>query len=305
MDINAPSIFVVIVTYNGKRWYDRCLSSLRASEVPLNIVIIDNASTDDTEEYITKQYPEVIFERSDKNLGFGQGNNKGIQIALSQGADYIFLLNQDAWIEPNTVRELINIHKANSDYGVLSPLHLNANKNSIEQLLLERIDDYRITDPRLIDDLFFNRLKDVYDTKYVNAAAWLLPRKTIETVGGFDPFFFQYGEDDNYLNRIFYHGFKVGICPRIRIVHDCKPQRKLYDDHEAEILMMIRYTDINYSYSLEKEMIKNFRLALTSFLRGRKKRAISCWKEYRFLKNNKHALKNSIQVNKTIGASWL
>jgi GT2 family glycosyltransferase len=305
MDLIFPSIFIVIITHNGKRWYDRCLGSLKASENPVKIVVIDNASTDGTVEYITTNYSDITIIQSDKNLGFGQANNIGIKYALDNNADYVFLLNQDAWIEPGTLKGLIDIHKVYPEYGILSPLHLNAAKNSIEQLLLERIADYRVTDAELFNDLYFNRLKDVYNTKYVNAAAWLLPRKTLETVGGFDPFFFHYGEDDNYLNRVFYHGLKVGICPHIRIVHDCKPERKLYDENEPKILMMIRYTDINQCYSFKREMIKYLQIALTSLLRGRKKRAISCWKEYRFLKNNRQALLNSIQVNKTIGTNWL
>lgn len=305
MDIIFPSIFVVIVTYNGEQWYDRCLGSLRKSIIPLQIVIVDNASTDKTVEYIQREYPETILIRLEKNIGFGQGNNKGIQYALSRGADYIFLLNQDAWIEPDTIKQLIDIHTKHTEYGLLSPIHLTADKNAIEPLLLERIVNFQVTDPQLMNDLYFNTLQDVYNTKYVNAAAWLLPRKTIETVGGFDPLFFHYGEDDNYLHRIFYHHFKVGICPKTHIVHDCKTERKLYDDNESRILMMIRYSDVNQQFSFEKEMLHYFRIAITSFLRGRKKRMISSWETFRFLKSYKKTLKFSIATNRTIGLHWL
>ena len=122
--------------------------------------------------------------------------------------NYVFLLNQDAWIEPNTISDLINIHQLNKTYGILSPMHINAERNAIEKGLMHYIADYKLTDPKLIDDLYWDRLDDVYNTHYVNAAAWLLPRKTLEMIGGFDPIFFHYGEDDNYMNRVLYHGFK-------------------------------------------------------------------------------------------------
>ena len=185
-------VFVIVVTYNGTKWYDYCFRSLIDSTIPLDILAIDNASTDGTCEYIRQHFPEVTLLPQNKNLGFGQANNLGMKLALGQGADYVFLLNQDAWIEPGTVDELIKVSKDHPEYGILSCMHLNKEKTRIWQL--NCICNDQITDPSLYNDTYFSVLKEVYDTKYVNAAAWLLPRKTIETVGGFDPIFFHYGE---------------------------------------------------------------------------------------------------------------
>ena len=215
-------VFAIIVTYNGMHWYDRCFGSLRRSVIPVQTVVVDNASSDNTVEFIRQNYPEITLFPSDVNLGFGQGNNKGIRYALDHDADYVFLLNQDAWIEPDTIGELIRIHQENPEYGILSPMHLNADKTAIEKSLLQWIANHQITNPQLINDMFFSSLKDVYVTKYINAAVWLLPRNTLDTVGGFDPVFFHYGEDDNYLSRVLYHGMKIGICPRIVASHDAE-----------------------------------------------------------------------------------
>lgn len=296
---------VVIVTYNGKQWYDRCLGSLRQSVTPLQVVAVDNASSDDTSEYIRTRYPEVVFLEQKKNLGFGKANNIGIKYALDNDADYVFLLNQDAWIEPDTISQLVIISQAHPEYGILSPVHLNAEKNNIEHLLIRRLDDFRTTDSALFDDLFFDRLKDVYDTKYVNAAVWLLPRKTIETVGGFDPFFFIYGEDDNYINRVFYHGMKIGVCPKIRMVHDNERPRPFYDSREHEVLMMIEYTDVNKSHNIKRDMRQHWSKTITSFLKGRKVVAKQHLADYRWLKRNRQAIENSVAVNRKEGIQWL
>jgi GT2 family glycosyltransferase len=299
------TVFAIIVSYNGKQWYDRCFESLRASKLPVQVVVIDNASSDHTVEYIKKKYPEIILIESDKNLGFGQANNKGMRYSLDGGADYVFLLNQDAWIEPDTLSGLVRIHQAHTEYGILSPIHLNAEKDAVEKLLLNRIVDYKTTDPQLINDLYFNKLLDVYDTKYVNAAAWLLPRKTLETVGGFDPIFYHYGEDDNYLNRVFYHHLKVGICPKLRIVHDCNDDRKLYDQREEQILLMIHYTNVNNATQLQKELRVVCWKVMSSVLKFRNQRARTCWRQFNFIRKNRKRIQYSIQSNKEAGQTWL
>ena len=92
-------IFAIVVTYNGMRWYDRCFGSLRNSDMPVETIVIDNASTDETVSYIKEHFHEVCLIESKENLGFAKANNIGIKRALDNGADYVFLLNQDAWVE--------------------------------------------------------------------------------------------------------------------------------------------------------------------------------------------------------------
>lgn len=218
--MNACKLFVIVVTFKGKQWYDRCFQSLRESALPIETIVVDNASNDGTVEYIKQNYPEIILIESKENLGFGRANNMGMRYALDHGCDYVFLLNQDAWIEPDTFEKLIAIHREHEDFGIISPMHLTAEKDSIEKSLLEFLMDRGNADLALLNDLYFGRLKDWYEAKYINAAAWLLPRKTLDTIGGFDPIFYHYGEDDNYLQRVRYHDLKVVICPKSRVVHD-------------------------------------------------------------------------------------
>ena len=298
-------VFVIVVTYNGLKWYDRCFGSLQQSEIPLKFIAVDNASTDGSYDYIRQHFPEVEVFPQDKNLGFGQANNLGLRYALDHGADYVFLLNQDAWIEPTTIKNLIEVHQNYPEYGILSPIHLTADKQHIEPLLLQRIVDYKTTDPALVNDLYFGTLKDIYETKYVNAAAWLLPRKTVETVGGFDPIFFHYGEDDNYINRVLYHGMKIGICPKERIVHDMWLERPLYDTREHEILMLIDYTNPNVKHDIDIDIRSHRRKAITSLLRGRKTAYRNHLVDYRLLRKYREDIKTSVNTNRQIGSHWL
>jgi len=216
-------VFVIVVTYNGLKWIDKCLGSLRNSRIELQPVVIDNHSTDGTVEYIKTNYPGVHLIENSENSGFGKANNIGLEYAIKNNCDYVFLLNQDAWIEPDTISNLVEIHKRNPIYGILSPLHLSGNKEELDYNFSIYISADRC--PRFVSDLILKRaeLQEVYTINFVNAALWLICRECLEVVGGFDPIFPHYGEDDDYIYRVHYHQLKVGICPAVRACHD-RPQ---------------------------------------------------------------------------------
>lgn len=305
--MELAKVFVIIVTYKGKLWYDRCFSSLRNSEIPLHTVVIDNASNDGTVEYIRENFPEVHIIPSEKNLGFGQGNNKGMRYALDNGADYMFLLNQDAWIEPNTIATLIEIHKKQPGYGILSPMHLNAEKTAIEKGLMHYVADLKITDPAWINDLYFGTTKDIYSINYVNAAAWLLPRKTLETVGGFDPIFFHYGEDDNYMHRVTYHGMKIGICPKVKVVHDTERRVKGTKNSVQNNLknLLVELCDINNNRSLFQYIIFLIKRILRKTFKLEFKVVYGLFYELKFVLMYSKKIEKSKRVNTKINSSWL
>jgi GT2 family glycosyltransferase len=299
-------VYVIIVTYNGQQWYRRCFESLRALETAVNVVVVDNSPNEETADFVRTNYPEIHLIKTQNNLGFGGANNLGLKYAVQNGADYVFLLNQDAWfVEKNTVNELIRIHRENPYFGILSPVHVNQEENGIEKLLLNRIDDWRVTDSQLINDLYFNKLRDIYETKYINAAAWCIPRSTLDIIGGFDPIFFHYGEDDNYLNRLFYNGLKLGICPCLRIIHDSDRPRPLYESREQEVLWLIEYTDINKNIDLNKEIRNCRQKILTNILKMNKKRAEHWLTLLNFLQKNKTKIQVSRTKNIAKGENYL
>ena len=169
------NIYTIIVTYNGMRWADACFGSLRGSTVPLHTVVVDNGSTDGTPQRIAERFPEVHLIRSDENLGFGRGNNAGIRYALGQGATHFFLLNQDAWIYPDTVERLLGAEDDRS--GILSPVHLDGSAERMD----EAFKRYLFGDAAATrdDGLLLGGLTSPREARFINAAAWLLPLRTI------------------------------------------------------------------------------------------------------------------------------
>jgi len=239
-------ICAIIATYNAKRWIDRCFGSLISSSVKLDIVVIDNGSTDGTVEYLKEKFDFVVADSDsqdtnnvifpqNENLGFGKANNIGIKYALENGADYVFLLNQDAWIQKKTIAELLKIFASDiggcsrearlHQIGVVAPIQTDGSGENLDynfQTIYLNNDNTQ----NFINDLYFNRLKDCYETRCVNAAAWLVRGECIEKVGGFDTsLFYHYGEDWNYCQRVSYHGFKILLAPKIAVCHD-RAERK-------------------------------------------------------------------------------
>lgn len=216
--MNSPKIVVIIVTYNGLKWINRCLSELLNSTVNTNIIVIDNCSSDGTFKFIEKNFPQVTLIKSDKNLGFGKANNIGILRARDLDANFVILLNQDVYIKPETIETLVSFAEKSPEYGIISPLQLNGDASGFDLNFARILSDYFTQG--FVNDLYFGKLKSVYNTKFVMAAMWLITRRCLDEVGMFEPLFNHYGEDGDYLNRVSFHGFKIGICTKAIGLHD-------------------------------------------------------------------------------------
>lgn len=222
-------VVILIVTYNAENWLPVCCP--KAEELPegWSVVVVDNASSDGTLELL-RHYPHVRLIAGDKNLGFGRANNQGLRLALEDGADYVFLLNQDAEIPIDGIRTLIAAHKAHPEYLIISPMQLNgpgtAFDSSFARLIRTELGaEYRE------EDLARAGETDLLPVRQGIAAAWLLPREALETVGGFSPVFYHYGEDEDYVNRVLFHGGKAGISPHAAARHhrEQRPRKKSLD----------------------------------------------------------------------------
>lgn len=299
-----PKLFAIIVTYKGYQWYERCFTSLRNSEYPVQTIVIDNASNDGTVEYIREHFPEIHLIESTENLGFGRANNIGMRYALDNGCDYVFLLNQDAWLDSSdTLTTLVDIYKDHPEYGILSPMHLNVNKNGLVMEYFCRRPDNK----KLIEDLYLNQLTDIYDTKYIHAAAWMLSRKTLEVVGGFNPIFYHYEEDGDYLNRVIYHDLKIGVCPAARIVHDHREKTPTGETAQLRYnqLKIVEYVNLNKQFNPNAYLRYYIRKWFLARCKGLVGVANTYKYDIKFLKEHKHELEENRKKNKIVGPSWL
>lgn len=204
-----PVVYAVIAAWNAEGCIREALESLRSSLKAVRAVVVDNASTDATRSIIQTAFPETELLSLPENAGFGSASNHGIRHALARGADYILLMNQDAKVDPRTVELLSGILGAQRDVGIISPLHLSSDGTKIDPVFFPFINNHG----SLISDCLLQKAGDFYPIEFVNAAVWLVRREVFERVGGFDPIFFMYGEDNDFCARAWFHGFKVCIAP--------------------------------------------------------------------------------------------
>ncbi|MCF8342609.1 MAG: glycosyltransferase family 2 protein [Chitinophagaceae bacterium] len=205
-------IFVIVVTFNGMPWITKCFNSLINSSIPLQILVVDNASDDETCQYIKQNFLNIELIETGSNLGFGKANNIGLKKALEKKADYVFLLNQDAWVEQYCVEKLIHYSESNLNFSLLSPYHLNYDGKGTEFYFEQYILQYYTKN-------YNNPPVAAYETSFVHAAAWLLPKDTIRKVGGFDPLFKHTGEDNDYVQRLQFKKLKAGILTDAYVYH--------------------------------------------------------------------------------------
>lgn len=216
IDVN---VFCIIVTYNPKPWIEKCLDSLRNSTIKVNTIVVDNCSSDGSIDIVRDKYPEVHIIQNEKNKGFGQANNQGIEYAYEKGASHFFLLNQDAWLyTDDAIEQLVKVQR-DTGINILSPIHYNGKGDLLDGNFYKSISSAS-TNRNFVSDLIQKTLQPLYMINGVNAAAWFISRATIELIGGFDPLFFHYGEDDNYLHRLKYHGGKIAFVTTSAIYHD-------------------------------------------------------------------------------------
>ena len=236
------------------RWIERCLSSVRNSSLQSDLFIVDNGSTDGTIEYINEHYPMANFIVSKENLGFGRANNLGFEYAIKNNYDYVYLLNQDAWIQNNDILRLIECHKRNSEYGILSPIQVNREVTRVDRNFMTSIP------ASLIDTLLVthNNIPSVYQNQRSTPAAhWLIPISVIKKVGGFSPAFTHYGEDFDYTHRAQYWNYKCGIVTHTYGIHDREdrilPPNKIM--HIVHMTLIYIYINPNLNKKTQLKLI--------------------------------------------------
>ncbi|WP_294239486.1 glycosyltransferase family 2 protein [uncultured Chryseobacterium sp.] len=303
-----PKIYFIIVTYNAMKWAEKCFTSLKLSSVPVHCIVVDNGSTDGTQKYITTNFPEIELIQSKENVGFGKANNIGIEKAYWEGADFFYLMNQDAWIYEDSVQKLLEVYQSypnKKEIGILSPMHIDGTETKLD-IFFERYLARNTQCNRIFSDAFENNLKKSYEIDFVNAAHWFLPKKTIEEIGGFNPYFFHYSEDYEYVQRIAFFKKKILICPQSKVVHDGR-QDFSKTDHINALRVQREQRYLNPAFDFNKSVLNHEFVPkiIKQMLMLKFPAASKTWQEYRYQCSRCNEIISSRAILKNTGASFL
>lgn len=221
---------IVIVTYNSSIFIKECIGSLlnQSDLLKKEIIVIDNASSDDTAKIIKFNFPAVNLLQNYRNLGFAKANNHGAKV--SQGK-YILFLNPDTIIQNATLEKMIQFMEINSDAGIIGPKLLYPDGSlqfscrqfyTVRAILMRRtflgklFPNSKSLKNHLMSDWNHNTIKDV---DWVLGACLMIRRDILEKAGYFDEKYKIYFEDVDLCYRVKKLGYKVYYFPEATAIH--------------------------------------------------------------------------------------
>lgn len=216
---------VVIPAYQGGTELIDCLRSVLASKRQPNIVlVVDNQSTDGSIERASELFPTVRFLRNERNYGFGAACNQGIEIALDEQLEFVFLLNQDAQVEPGTLDSLLDLAQTHPQAAVIGPKTLSTTLHADGSPILLYNGSWRRRWPlwqRIpgIGGSSRHSAEQPFPVDYVWGHGMLVRLAAVRSVGMFDPQFFMYYEDLDLCERMQAGGWQICCDARVCMYH--------------------------------------------------------------------------------------
>jgi GT2 family glycosyltransferase len=220
-----PLVYLIVLTYQMREVVHYCLDSLRDMTYPnYKIIVVDNKSDDGTEEMLRREFPELTVIQTGGNLGYTGGNNRGIDYAIQQSADYVLILNPDTVVSnPRFLDEMIAYTEAHPEVGIAGPRVFLREAGVVQNTVLSPPGlwqntinwiRYRI-DPKLLE--FSGDV--VVETKVLNGVCLLIRVACLRQIGLFDENIFMYIEDAEMDYRARRRGWSVQYLPIDSVTH--------------------------------------------------------------------------------------
>lgn len=220
-------VTTVLVSFNTAKLLNPCLDRLAIAlkGVQNEIIVVDNASSDDSVAVLRREYPECKLIVNTVNVGFGRANNQALEHIKSR---YVLLLNTDAFVEPDALHKTLAYMDANPDCGILG-VRLVGRDNviqpcaryfpTVKSLFLHRTGLRKFfPNVRYVDDAE-QSLDVVHECDWVVGCYYLVRREVIDSIGLFDPRYFLYYEEVDHCLAAKKAGWKVVFFPLTTVVH--------------------------------------------------------------------------------------
>src|SRR5262245_49389671 len=221
-----PLVSVIVVSHNTRDELLKCLGSLGQVTLPIETIVVDNASGDGSAEAVEKAFPHVRVLRNDSNLGFGAANNQGL--ARARGA-FVLLLNSDAELRAGCLETLVERLRQRPGLGIVAPRTLEEDGAVQVSFGPELTPVSEWTQRRLVHGVKARRPAALraaaeaasreHEPAWVSGSCLLARREALAAVGGFDEGYFLYEEDVDLCRRVRQAGWGVLFTPAAEAVH--------------------------------------------------------------------------------------
>jgi N-acetylglucosaminyl-diphospho-decaprenol L-rhamnosyltransferase len=267
----TPRVSAVLVSWNTRNDLLDALASLDRVRLPLEVIVVDNASSDGTAEAVRLARPNVFLIANAENVGFGRAANQGIRAAR---APYVLLLNSDAALQPGALEALVALLDARSDVAVAAPrtryedgsiqVSFGKDLTPLNEFVQRRlVKGVARREPRALVQA--ERAAGVeHEPDWVSGSCWLARREALEAVGLFDEGYFLYEEDADLCLRLRRAGFRIVFTPAAEAVHR---QGKSAELSEGRALSEYHRSHVRY-YDKHNGLLARAALRLSLKLRG-------------------------------------
>jgi len=215
--MGQPKVSIVILNFNGKEYLKNCFNSLK-NQTFLNyeVIMVDNASTDGSVEYVKRDFPWVKIIQNERNLGFAEGNNIGAKHA---SGDYIVFLNNDAEVHSRWLEELVRIANSDPSVGICGCKVLDLDQKNVIRNVGITLDKYGFPYDRAGGKKNNIQHDFITDAFVISGVAFLIRREIWKRTGGFDSALFIYVEELDLCWRTLLLGYRIVVNPFSVVYH--------------------------------------------------------------------------------------
>ena len=213
--MSSPLVYIIILNWNRPALTINCLHRVEGLDYPdHHTLVVDNGSSDDSVAQISGVFPGVEIIQVPTNLGFGAGNNRGVRLALERGTEYVWLLNNDTHVFPETLTRLLAKAQEDSTCGAVGSVLLYSLDPEHVQAWGGGSINFLTGSAR-----HFKRPSPLGPTAFLTAASLLVRADAIKAVNFFDDKFFLYWEDADLCYRIRKAGYRLVVAPEAKLLH--------------------------------------------------------------------------------------
>jgi GT2 family glycosyltransferase len=239
----SPLAFIIVLNWNGKAHLAECLGSLSCLDYSnFQILLVDNNSQDGSLALVASHYPHVQVIENSTNLGFAEGNNVGMRYALSQGADYVVLLNNDTRVEPDFLSHLVRRGEEQPEVGVLGGTVLMYSNPGIVNSTGVNLNQFAYGWDRDFGENSALLAGEGGEVLAVSGCLMAIKRAVMEKIGLLDGAFFAYYEDVDFCLRTWKDtDFTVEYVPGAVVHHKFSASSGASSPLKYSLLMKNRY----------------------------------------------------------------